>query len=78
VVPSFVPSVENQIKMVGNAGLRVLEVASFSRSELRYPASPKLYVSGCGSETPIVRGYRIQRAEITRVASRRQIKPGFL
>jgi ubiquinone/menaquinone biosynthesis C-methylase UbiE len=60
-VPSYVPALEKQIKMISRAGLIVREITAFSRTDLRHGVSPKLDVFDGRTHSVVVRGFAAQR-----------------
>ena len=58
-VPSYVPSLDRQVRMIRQAGFRISEIRPFFASDVSGPLSPKLKPPGDGrARIPILRGFR--------------------
>ncbi len=61
-VPSHVPSLERQVRMIQQAGFRISEIQSFFASDVSGPLSAKLKPPGDGrARIPILRGFKATR-----------------
>jgi SAM-dependent methyltransferase len=61
LVPSHIPTLDQQIRMITDAGLHVIEVGSLSAEQLLGVHSPKLLVDDATRLLPIVRGFVARR-----------------
>lgn len=61
LVPSQVPPLDQQVRMIAEPGLQVVEVVSLSAEDLTGTRSPKLLVSENTKRLSIVRGFAAQR-----------------
>jgi hypothetical protein len=61
LVPSHIPALDQQIRMITNAGLHVIEVGSLSAEQVSGVYSPKLLVDDATRSLPIVRGFVVRR-----------------
>jgi SAM-dependent methyltransferase len=62
LVPSNIPPLDQQIRMIADAGLHVVEVLGLSAEDLSGPRSPKLLVTEATVRLSIVRGFTARRA----------------
>jgi SAM-dependent methyltransferase len=61
LVPSWIPSADQQKIMIAEAGLRVIDIESLSAKHLKGVLSPKLLVDEAAIDLPIVRGLAVER-----------------
>ncbi|MGO8846816.1 MAG: class I SAM-dependent methyltransferase [Methylocella sp.] len=61
LVPSNIPSLDQQIRMITDSGLHVIEVGCLSGEQLSGVHSPKLLVDKTTKQLPIVRGFVARR-----------------
>lgn len=61
LVPSKVPPLDRQVRMIAEPGLQVVEVVSLSAEDLTGVRSPKLLVNEITKRLSIVRGFAAQR-----------------
>jgi SAM-dependent methyltransferase len=61
LVPSYIPTLDQQIRMITDAGLAVIEVGCLNAEQLSGTHSPKLLVNEATKPLPIVRGFVAQR-----------------
>lgn len=61
-VPSFVPTMPQQMSLFRNAGLQVLGVEQFTLADIQEPVSPKLKIQATESDGLIVlRGFKLSK-----------------
>lgn len=61
LVPSRIPTREQQLSMIAGAGLQTVEDEGLSAEKLSHPPSPKLLLDQETVRLPIVRGFTVRR-----------------
>lgn len=61
LVPSNIPTLDQQIRMITEANLHAIEIGGVSGEQLLGPHSPKLLVNEATRLLPIVRGFVVRR-----------------